>query len=138
MITRHVTGAIAEMNKCSHTQKIQEASRRLKGIAMRRYLDKEQSPQCPIEMAEMKDHFRKIWAWPDHEFVEAEENSIFHLEVKIKEREEEMETFMLDDKTMEEVIKSRDDLSASGVDGISYQIMKGAGTAGVKFIRLLV
>jgi hypothetical protein len=52
--------------------------------------------------------------------------------------EEEMEAFMLDEKNIAEVIKSREDLSASGVDGISYRIMKGAGAAGVKFMKLLV
>jgi hypothetical protein len=74
-----------------------------------------------------------------YEFVEAEENSILHLDAKITEREEEeMETFMLDDKNIEVVIKPREDLSASGVDGISYRIMKGTGTAGVKLMKLLV
>jgi hypothetical protein len=49
-----------------------------------------------------------------------------------------MEEFMLDEKNIAEVIKSREDLSASGVDGISYRIMKAAGTEGVKFMKLLI
>jgi hypothetical protein len=45
---------------------------------------------------------------------------------------------MLDEKNITEVIKSREDLSASGIDGIGYRVMKGAGTAGVRFMKLLV
>jgi hypothetical protein len=68
--------------------------------------------------------------------VEADEESVFHLEPRITEQdEEEMEKFMLDEKTITDVITSPVDLSASGVDGISYRIMKGAGTEGVKFVK---
>jgi hypothetical protein len=49
-----------------------------------------------------------------------------------------MEAFMLNDRNIEEVIKSRQDLSASGIGGISYRILKAAGKEGVKFIKLLV
>jgi hypothetical protein len=35
------------------------------------------------------------------------------------------------------VIKSHKDLSASGIDGINYRIMKGARTEGIKFIKIL-
>jgi hypothetical protein len=49
-----------------------------------------------------------------------------------------MEELMLDEKNIAEVIKSREDLSASGVDGISYRIMKTAGTEGVKFMKFLI
>jgi hypothetical protein len=36
------------------------------------------------------------------------------------------------------VIKSREDLSACGIDGISYRIMKGTRTEGFAFMKLLV
>jgi hypothetical protein len=49
-----------------------------------------------------------------------------------------MTKFMIDETSIEAVIKSRDDLSACGVDGISYQIMKGVGAEGVAFMKLLV
>jgi hypothetical protein len=59
--------------------------------------------------------------------------------MKFTEREEEeMEAFMFDYKHIAEVIKSRQDLSASGVDGISYRIIKGAKNEGVKFIKLII
>jgi hypothetical protein len=44
-----------------------------------------------------------------------------------EEDEEEMEEIMFDGKNIAEVIKSREDLTASGIDGISSRIMKGAG-----------
>jgi hypothetical protein len=34
-------------------------------------------------------------------------------------------------------MKSREDLGASGIDGVSYRIMKGAGTEGVKFMKIV-
>jgi hypothetical protein len=45
---------------------------------------------------------------------------------------------MLNEDNIAQVIKSRQDLSACGVDGISYRIMKGAGSEGVKIMELLV
>jgi hypothetical protein len=45
---------------------------------------------------------------------------------------------MLEEKNIEAVIKSRQDLSASGADGISYRITKGAKGERVKFIRMPV
>jgi hypothetical protein len=45
---------------------------------------------------------------------------------------------MIDEMNIEIVIKSTDVLSACGVDGISYRIIKGAGAEGVAFIKLLV
>jgi hypothetical protein len=42
---------------------------------------------------------------------------------------------MLNEKNIAEVIKSRKDLSATGVDGLSYQIIKSAKKEGIKFIR---
>jgi hypothetical protein len=67
------------------------------------------------------------------------EDSIFHLEERITEiNEEEMTRFMIDEANIEAVIKSRDDLSAYGVDGISYRIMKSAEAEGIAFMKLLV
>jgi hypothetical protein len=139
MITTQVEGEIGEMNKKSHALKVQEAYRTSKGIAMRRFIDKEQSPQCQIEMEAVKEHFREVWARPREDFVEAEENSKFYLEPKIlPEDEEALEEYMLNEKNISEVIKSREDLSACGVDGISYRIMKGAGAEGIKFMKHLI
>jgi hypothetical protein len=60
--------------------------------------------------------------------VESEEGSNFHLELQItKEDEEEMEEIMFDEKNIAQVIKSREDLTASGIDGINYGMRKRAG-----------
>jgi hypothetical protein len=56
----------------------------------------------------------------------------------ITENEEGLQGFLLDEKNITEVIKSRDDLSLNGIDGISYRVIKGAGVEGVKFMRTLV
>jgi hypothetical protein len=54
------------------------------------------------------------------------------------ERGEEMESFVLNDKNIAEVIISREDLSACGINGISYRIMKRPGDTEVKFMKLLI
>jgi hypothetical protein len=87
---------------------------------MRRFIEKKQSSQCQINIGEMTEHFRATWSRPLDEVVEAEENSIFHLEPRItKEDDEEMKEFMLDEKNIVYVIKSRE-LSASEVNATSY------------------
>jgi 3-dehydroquinate dehydratase len=139
MITTQVCGEIEEMNKRAQTLKVQEAYRTSKGIAMRRFIDKQQSPQCQIEVTTVSEHFKETWARPREEFVEAAENSIFHLNSVMEgEEDEEMTNFIMDEKNIAEVIRSREDLSACGVDGVSYRIMKGAGAEGVKFMKQLV
>jgi hypothetical protein len=110
-----------------------------KGIPMKRYIDKEPSPQCQIEMEDVTDHFTRTWARPEEEFIEADQDSRFYLDALITEtEEEELKAFLLDEKKIAEVIKSRDDLSASGIDGISYRVIKRVGAEGVKFVRTLV
>jgi hypothetical protein len=127
------------MNKRAQEPKVQEAYRTSKGITMRRFIDKQQSPQCQIDMQIVTEHSRETWSRPDENFVEAREYSIFHLDGRITEtEEEEMTRFMIDEANIEAIIKSRDDLSACGVDGISYRIMKGAEAEGVVFMKLLV
>jgi hypothetical protein len=139
MISSQVSEELREMNKRAQALKVQEAYRTSKAIAMKRFIDKQQSPQCPIDMTKVTDHFKEVWAPPQDEFCEAEEGSIFRLEQKIGDDEEvQMEAFMLNTKNIADVIRSRADLSACGVDGISYRIIKGAGEEGIKFIRVLV
>jgi hypothetical protein len=79
MITSNVSGEIAEMNKRAQALKVQEAYRTSKGTTMRRFIDKQQLLQCQIEMQMVTEHFRKTWSRPDENFVEAGEDSIFHL-----------------------------------------------------------
>jgi hypothetical protein len=101
MITTQVEGEIGEMNKKAQALKVQETYRTSKGIAMRRFINKEQSPQCQIEMGTVKEHFREIWARPREEFIEAEKNTMFHLESKIMpEDEEELEEYILTEKNI--------------------------------------
>jgi hypothetical protein len=45
---------------------------------------------------------------------------------------------MLSEDNIRDVIRSRDDLSACGNDGINYQIMKAADPEGVRFMRTII
>jgi hypothetical protein len=118
--------------------KIQEVYGASKGIIMKRYIDKEESPQCQIETEDVTEHCTRTWARPEQEFVKADEGLRFHLNPMITENEEEFQGFLLDEKKIAEVIKWRDDLSANGINGISHRVIKGAGAEGVKFVRTLV
>jgi hypothetical protein len=71
MINMQVGAEIQEMNKKAQVLKIQEAYRTSKGIAMRRFIDKEQSPQCQIEEDTVTQHFRRTWARTEDNFREA-------------------------------------------------------------------
>jgi hypothetical protein len=53
LITPEVEGETHKMNEKAQAFKIQEAHRTSKGIVMRRFIDKEQSSQCQVEMAEV-------------------------------------------------------------------------------------
>jgi hypothetical protein len=90
-------------------------------------------------MAQVTGHFRETRSRPLEDVEGAEEGSLFHLEPRITEQnEEEMEGFMLSEKNIADVIKSREDLSASGVDGISYRVMKRPGGEDVKFMKSII
>jgi hypothetical protein len=80
MITSNVSGEIEGMNKRAQALKVQEAYRTSKGITMRRFIDKQQSPQCQVDMQIVTEHFQETWSRPDEKFVEMGEDSIFHLE----------------------------------------------------------
>jgi hypothetical protein len=58
MTTTQVEGEIQETYKRSQALKIQGAYRTSKGIALRRFIDKEQFPQCQTEMETVTEHFR--------------------------------------------------------------------------------
>jgi hypothetical protein len=137
MIATNVSEEIQHMNKRAHALKVQEAYRPSKGIAMKRFIDKKQSPRCQIETSTVTDHFAMIWASSETEFQVAQSDTVFVLETRTTDKEE-MEAFVLDEKNIEEVIKSRQDLSACGIDGISYRILKAAGKEGITFIKTMV
>jgi hypothetical protein len=50
MITSHASGEIGETDKRAQALTVQEADGTLKGITMRRFIGKQQSPQCQIAM----------------------------------------------------------------------------------------
>jgi hypothetical protein len=85
---------------------------------MRRYVDKVQLPQCPIGREIVTAHFTATWALPDTDV---------YLDQKIPaEGSEEMVEYMVEEKHIRDIINSRDDLSACGVDGVSSQLFKAA------------
>jgi hypothetical protein len=49
-----------------------------------------------------------------------------------------MKNYMLDEGHIRNVINSRNNLGAYGPDGISNQIIQGAGQEGVRFIQILI
>jgi hypothetical protein len=89
-------------------------------------------------MENVTEHFTRTWARPEQEFIEADQGSRFHVNAVIMGQEEDLQGFLLDEKKIAELIKPRDDLSANGVDGISYRVIKGAGAEGVKFVWTLI
>jgi hypothetical protein len=120
--------------------RVQDTYRTSKSVAMKRYVNKRESPPCPIEENEICDYFRETWGPPKEEFFEADEQSQFHIFKKLPDDNvpEEMMEYMLSDDNIRAVIRSRDDLSACGNDGISYRIMKAAGQEAVKFMRRII
>jgi hypothetical protein len=59
MMLSNVTGTIEEMNRRAHALKIQEADQTSKGITIRRFIDKRESPQCQIDMPTVTEHLRR-------------------------------------------------------------------------------
>jgi hypothetical protein len=68
---------------------------------MKRFIDKEQSPSCQIDVTAVTEHFAKTWAEPENDFREVEQGAPFALEPKITENDqEEMEAFMQDERNI--------------------------------------
>jgi hypothetical protein len=113
------------MNEQIQTQKVRGIHHVSPGIAMRSYIDKIQSPQCPIGRETVTTDFTATWAPPREEFREALPNTDICLDQKIPPKgSEEMEEYMAEEKHIRDMINSRDDVSAYGVDGVSYQLFK--------------
>jgi hypothetical protein len=139
MISAEVSGELEGMNERLQIRKVQEAYRTSPSIAMRRYVDKVQSPQCPIERGMVTAHFTATWAPPREDLAEALPNTDVYLDQKIPtEGSEEMEEYTVEEKHIRDVIKSRDDLSACGVDGVSYQLFKAAKQGSVEFMKHII
>jgi hypothetical protein len=107
---------------------------------MKKYINKQESPSCPIDQNVICEYFQETWGPPQQIFFEAEENTDFFLHRKLPDDKipEEMMEYMLSDDNIRDVIRSRDDLGARGNDGISYQIVKAAGLQGVDFMKHII
>jgi hypothetical protein len=139
VISTQIAEEHTEINRRAPAPKVQDAYSTSTNRAMKGYIDKVQSAQCQIETDEIMTHFGQSWLAGIDEFQEAGPESEFDLELRIVEQEGDEETvYMQDEKNIEAVIKSRQDLSASGVDRISYRITKGAKGKGVKFVSIFV
>jgi hypothetical protein len=139
VIISELDGELKEMNGQLHTQLVRETYNSAKSIAMKRYVNKKQYTPCPIDKKAIHKHFQKVWATPSHDFIEATEESPLFLDSKIPtEAAETMEEFMLNEKNITEVIKSRKDQSSCGPDGISNLILKAAGKEGIRFMKNII
>jgi hypothetical protein len=139
MINTEVSGELEGMNERMQTQKVREAHRTSPSIAMRRYVDKVQSPQCLIGRETVTAHFTGRWPPPREDFEEALPNTDVYLNQKIPaEGSEEIEEYMVEEKHIRDVINSRDDQSACRVDGVSYQLFKAAKQGSVEFMKHII
>jgi hypothetical protein len=138
-IESEVSEGISTMNERLQSEKVCESYRTSKKARMRRYIEKVHSAPCSINKDILTECYRETWAPPEREFYEADEESKFHLNRKISEdASSEMEEYMMEMKNIQDVIRSRGDLSAYGVDGIGYGILKGAGGEGIKFMQTII
>jgi hypothetical protein len=84
-------------------------------------------------------HFTATWAPPREDFEEALPNTDVYLDQKIPaEGSEEIEEYMAEEKHIRDVINSRDNLSACGVDGVSYQLFKAVKQGSVDFMKHII
>jgi hypothetical protein len=126
-------------NARAHALRVQDAYRTSKSSAMKRYIEKEQSPQCQIDTEAITAHFGQSWSVAIEEFREARDGSEFELEQKIGDQQgDDLQAYILGGKKTKTVINSRQDLSACGVDGTSHRLIKSAKEEGVKVIRIVV
>jgi hypothetical protein len=80
MISTHVSEELQLINKRAQALKVQDAYRTSKGIAMKQFIDKIQSPHCQIEKEIVEEHFRQTWAPPRDDFIDAQPGHVFFLE----------------------------------------------------------
>jgi hypothetical protein len=72
VIIAEIFGQLAKTNEELQTRKVPKADRVSKSIVMRRYIDKVQSPQCPIDAQVVTEPFVELWALPVRDFEEAD------------------------------------------------------------------
>jgi hypothetical protein len=122
------------------TSKIQDAYRTSKSAVMKKCINKRESSPCPIDEVEIYKYFKQAWKPTERAFYEAEPDSPFYLHRKLPDENvlEAMKDYMLSEDNIRDVIMSRDKLSASGNDGISYRIMKARDPEAVKFMICII
>jgi hypothetical protein len=139
LIVSELDGELEGMKGQLHTQLVRETYNTAKSIAMKRFVNKKHYTPCAIDKKDIHNHFQKIWATPTQDFSEAAPDSPLFLDPKIPpEAAETMEEFMLNEKNISEVIKSRKDQSSCGPDGISNLILKAAGKEGIRFMKSVI
>jgi hypothetical protein len=70
-----------------------------------------------------KEHYEKNWANPSSE-VNVEENSRFFIQRKLMLKEDEMMRFLFNSENMIKTIARKGNLSAPGIDKLTYHILK--------------
>jgi hypothetical protein len=107
---------------------------------MKRHSNKRESRSCPIEEEKIYEYFRDTCGPSKQAFFEAGQDSPFYLHKKLPDENvrEDMMEHMLSDDNIRAVIRSRDDLSVCGNDGINYRIMKTAVPEAVKFMKRII
>jgi hypothetical protein len=138
LIMTELEGELRGMADILHTHMVRDDYNTRKSIAMRRHITKKYSPPCAINKDRIHDFFQNSWASPPQNFQEANIDSPFFLKSKIPEEAAiAMEEFMLNEKNISEVIRSRADIGACGPDGINNSILKAVGVEGIHFLKLL-
>jgi hypothetical protein len=124
----------------SQASKIQAASGTFKSVAIKRYINKRELLSCPIDDVEICECFRSTWGPTQRQLYEAEPDSLFYLHRNLPGEDvaEAMNDYMLSEDKIRHVIRSRDELSACGNDGISYTMMKAGGAEAAKFMKCII
>jgi hypothetical protein len=91
-----------EMMKRVQAWKVQDTYRISKNAAMKRYINKRESPPCPIEEEKVCECFRETCDPPKQALFEAEQDSPFHLDKKLPN--EDVPEDMIEDMLSEDNI----------------------------------
>jgi hypothetical protein len=107
---------------------------------MKKSINTRESPPCPIDEVEIYDYLKKAEESTERIFYQAELDSPFSLHYKLLDENviEAMKDSTLAENNIRDVIRSRDELSASGNDGVSHKITKARGAEAVKFMRYII
>jgi hypothetical protein len=107
---------------------------------MKRSINKREPLPCPIDEVEIYDYFKEASESTERIFYQTELDSPFSLHCKLPDKNviKAMKDSTRAEDNIRDIIRSRDELSASGNDGISHKIMKARGAEAVKFMRYII